>query len=50
MAKDAGTLNTSIEINSLAYHGKYDVMKKFIEEQSVSIEDDYKKHFSCVFR
>ena len=52
MAKDAGTLNTSIEINSLAYHGKYDVMKKFIEEQSVSIEDDYKKAFflACLGR
>ncbi len=52
MAKDAGTLNTSIEINSLAYHGKYDEMKKFIEEQSVNIEDDYKKAFflACLGR
>lgn len=45
MIKDAGTLNSSIEINSLAYHGKYDEMNKFIGEQSVNIEDDYKKAF-----
>ncbi|MGG5180999.1 SIR2 family protein [Bacillus sp. MM09(2025)] len=52
MAKDAGTMNVSIEISNLAYHGKYDEMRKFIEEQSMNIEDDFKKAFflACLGR
>jgi SIR2-like domain len=45
MAKDAGTLNASIEVNNLAYHGKFDEMEQFIKKQSITLADDYKKAF-----
>lgn len=45
MDKDFSTLQVSLDIESLAYHCKYEEMENFIKAPSDSIEDDYKKAF-----
>jgi len=47
--KDAGTLNVSLKINSLAYHSNYEEMEKFISKPTENIVDNYKKAFFLAY-